>query len=244
MRVTSGMTLRALETRPASPYRRTRSTLRRIFFHNAGLKVTSLGLSFAVWYSVASLQPRDMTLYNVPLTVVNHRPDTYVSTVAYKVVDLRVRGRLKQLSEISPLGVPIILDVSALGPGPHAVWIDPARIPLPRGVEALRADPVSVPVSIERVITKSVPVEVLSDTEALPPDLILLEVQVVPREVQITGPESKVAPIDSYRAGTVRWSVHAEQQTASHVVPVSVGDLHVVPREVVVRATFGRGRVR
>ena len=214
--------------------------LRRMLLHNALLKAISLTLAFVIWYSVASLQPRDVTLFNVPLNVVNNRPDTSVESVAYKVVDLRVRGRLKQLSAVSPLSVPVLVDVSSLDPGVHSVWIDPGKIPLPAGVEVLRADPVSVPVTIERVISKSVPVDIINDSSALPADRMLVGVEISPKEIDVTGPQSLLAPIQVYRAGTVRWEVRDDQSSATRVLPVTLESLKVTPSEVSVSARFDR----
>ncbi len=213
---------------------------RQLFIHNALLKLVCLGLAFVIWYSVASLQPRDVTLYNVPVSVVNHRPDTSIAIVAYKVIDLRIRGRLKQLSSISPLSVPLVLDVTSLGPGVHSVWIDPSRIPLPPGVEVLRADPVSVPVTIERVASKTIPVEISSDASGLPADRILVDVEIIPRQLQVMGAESRLSSVRAFHGGTIRWMVERDQTTATHTLPVSIDGLDVSPREVTVRATIDR----
>lgn len=131
--------------------------LRRLFLENGVLKLTSLLLAILIWFSAASLQPRDLTLINVPLQVINTSTNTVVTGVAYKVVDLRVRGPLKRISHISPATVSLKLDVSLLGPGTHSVWIDPGKISLPEGVEALRSDPVSVPVTIEALHSTPTP---------------------------------------------------------------------------------------
>lgn len=219
---------------------RPRAVLRQLLFENLPMKLISFGLAFVIWYWVASLQPRDITLYNVPVSVVDHRADAVITAVGYKRVNLRVRGRLKQLATVSPLAVPVVLDVTSLGAGDHSVWIDPAKVQLPGGVEILRVDPVNVPVTIENVISKSVPVEVLNQADGILPGRILVGVNISPPQVMLTGTESQLSGVRVYQAGTVDWQPNTSQDSATKILPVSLGSLKVSPGEITLTATFDR----
>ncbi len=208
--------------------------LGRFFVTDPLLKLISLLLAMFIWFSVSSEQEqRDLTVYSVPLRVSVSSPELMVMSQAARVVDVRVRGPAALVSELKADDLGVSLDVSRLGPGSHTVWIEPSFVRAPAGVEVLRVDPPTVSVTLDAVMTRSVPVTPRLDEGTLPTRYVVTGYEVEPPTVTVTGPRSLVETFTSL--STRRLVLGTVNSSISSLEPVEIAPhshVKVVPTEV------------
>jgi YbbR domain-containing protein len=213
-------------------------TLRRFFLENTLLKVISLMIALFMWYSLSTEEQRSRTLENVPLELRNNRKDTVVTQAPLKVVDLRLRGPHGVILELDPGVVSVSVDVSALEPGNHTIWLSPESVRVPQHVEVLRIDPPSLPVTIERKVTRSVAVEPRVDSTALSPTHLIVKQQVTPAEVQVTGPASKVDSLTEVSTTLIRLPANGSEVTVPAKIELNDQAVTATPTTVTVSFTL------
>jgi YbbR domain-containing protein len=189
-------------------------SLRRFFLENALLKLISVVIALFLWYSLSIEEQRSRTLENVLLKVLNTRAETVITQAPLKVVDLRLRGPRGVVMGLEPEAVSVIVDASALAPGNHTIWLGPDNIRVPASVEVLRIDPPSLPVVIERKVTRRVSVKAEVDPASIPPNRMVVNETVNPPEVQITGPASKVEALAEVPTEPIRLAEANSEVTA------------------------------
>jgi len=172
--------------------------VRRAILANFGVKLASLGLALALWFAVSSEHAqRDVTLYNVPVRVWTSRSDIVVTSVAYRVVDVRVRGPANRIARLAPEDVVVWVDVSALAPGQHLLALGANFVRRPEGIEVLRIDPPTLPLEVQRVITQQVPIRPRIREGTLAANYVVLGYEVHPERARVTGPERLVSQLQS-----------------------------------------------
>lgn len=211
---------------------------RRFLVENTVLKLVSLGLALLIWFSVSSEQvQRDLTLSSVPLQVTNTRSDLLVTALATKVVDMRVRGPAQVVSDLRADDLSVSIDVTRLSPGNHDIRLDPSLVRRPSSVEVLRIDPPSIPLTLERLITRIVPVAARFDESTLASKYIIVGSKVEPPSVEVTGPESAVGDLREIRTKAI--SVEAANSEVAFIGALDgshVGQVKITPAEVKVTA--------
>lgn len=164
----------------------------RFFTENKSLKLISLGIALLMWFTLSQQGERDRTIENVAVEVVNRRSDTMVTAVPIKVVDIRVRGPLSVVTNLSRTNVRVVIDVTAMSPMNHLIWLGPSHVRLPSEAEVLRIDPPNIPVLVESVVRRSIAVQPVFALEGLPTHLAIADYQMSPAQVDISGPASEV----------------------------------------------------
>ncbi len=178
--------------------------LRRTIFANFWLKLASVVLALLLWFAVSSEHAlRDVTLYNVPVRVRTARSDLLVTGLAYRVVDVRVRGPASQIARLKPDDLSISVDVSHLVPGRHIVALDASGMRRPAGIEILRIDPPTLPIELQRVITRDVPIRPRLDERSLAANYVVMGYAVEPERARVTGPEALVSGLEGISTHTI-----------------------------------------
>ncbi|MCS6816361.1 MAG: CdaR family protein [Blastocatellia bacterium] len=178
--------------------RRLLDALRRAILTNFWLKLASFGLALALWFVVSSEHAqRDVTLYNVPVRVWTARSDIVVTGVAYRVVDVRVRGPANRIARLKPEDVVVWVDASSLASGQHLLTLDASFVRRPEGIEVLRIDPPTLPIELQRVITHHVPIRPRFQEHSLAANYVVLGYEVQPERAQVTGPERVVSRLEA-----------------------------------------------
>jgi len=208
--------------------------LRRFFVVNPLLKLISLGIALLIWFSVSSEQAqRDITLYNVPLQVNNTRNDLVVTALAYRAVDLRVRGPAHVISNLKADDMSVSVDVSRLTPGHRVIWLDLRDVRGRSEVEVLRIDPPSIPILLERLVTRSVPVIPRLEKRGLSSNYTVTGCTVEPNSVEIVGPESVVENLTGINTKEIPLEAANSPVVLTAQLDTSpVGSVRVNPSEV------------
>jgi YbbR domain-containing protein len=228
----------ALTGRVERAVRRTVEAVRRFLVQNTLLKVISLGLALLIWYSVSSQQEhRDVTLSSVPLQVTNTSRDVLVTALATRVVDMRVRGPATVVSDLQPSDLSISVDVTKLAPGHHTLMLDAGLVNRPAGLEVLRIDPPSIPITLERLITRAVPVVATFDESGLASSYAVVGSKIEPGSVEVTGPQSVVEELKQLTTKAISLGAADSEMVFTEPLDVSqVGPVSITPTQVKVTA--------
>ena len=102
------------------------------------------------------------------------------------VVKVQLIGAGTLIKSVRSEKLGVIVDLSNLPVGTNRVSIFPSSVSSPPGVEVNRITPSEIEVTLDRSVTKAVPVQI-EWTGRLPEDLLITEASVEPKVVQVTG---------------------------------------------------------
>jgi len=176
-----------------------RNTFRAVtsfFGRNATLKLFSLTFACGLWLFVnAGERDTEKTLL-VPVELRNLPPQLVVIGPRVDYIDLRVSGPRTLLGRLSSKH--ITLDLAGVRPGPSSLRITTDLLHLPRGVKVVRITPSEINLEIARIIKRTIPVSL--DLVGQPPHgYTIVETEVIPPTVEVTGPAPQVERLDTIR---------------------------------------------
>lgn len=152
--------------------------------------------AFLLWYGLAAQRTREISVRGVraQLTLVNIPSNLVLVSGVPDSVLVQLRGPLSRaLDPRAPLEV--LLDLSNATPGSSSYPINASDIPLPPEVEVVGVEPAAITLELERRQTLNVPVRpVLVGSPAT--GHIVASVRVVPPQLAIQGPESRLEDLD------------------------------------------------
>jgi YbbR domain-containing protein len=174
--------------------------IRNIFLRNWGLKLFSLLLALVLWLTLIPeekiFSEKTLTvpleLHNIPaqMELVERPPST---------VDVKIRAPQRILNQFTSVAVHAALNLERASVEQTEYPLNKSMISLPSGGEVIDIYPSQVNLRLER--TKEVMLQVEpSITGELQQGLKLEKIEVIPDEVLIKGPESKVK--ETYKVRT------------------------------------------
>ena len=178
-----------------SRLRRFLSALRDGATRNVPLKALALVMAFGLWAFVNFGERDTEEALKVPVQFRNIPARLMITSPRVDFVDVRVVGPRTLLGRIDHNQLAIPLDFSGARPGPAFFTVNVDRLNLPRGVRVVRVTPAQVTVTLERVRRKIVPVQLRIDGDP-PEDFRVVATSVVPEQIEISGPESLVVPVE------------------------------------------------
>src|SRR5713101_1439379 len=125
--------------------------------HNWHLKIVSLILAVMLWMAIANQASSEIGL-EVPLEYRNIPTQLEITGDTTNMVQVRLRGSSNVIRDISAKDVSTTIDLSKMRPGEKIVPLSPQNVQAPFGAEVIRVNPSSVRFSLERSLTKTVPV--------------------------------------------------------------------------------------
>jgi YbbR domain-containing protein len=171
-----------------------RKRLRALVIHNATLKLFSLAFACGLWLLVNAGERDTEKALLVPVELRNLPPQLAVVGPRVDFVDLRVSGPRTLLGRLD--SKKITLDLAGVRPGPSSFRIGTELLSLPRGVKVVRISPSHVNLEIARIVKRMVPVRL--DLVGKPPyGYSLVEVEVVPDMIEVTGPAPQVTKVEA-----------------------------------------------
>jgi YbbR domain-containing protein len=169
----------------------TAQTLKALVTHNFGLKVLALAAAVGLWFNIAS-EPELATIVAVPVDYKNFPRDLVISSSIVDSISVEARGPASRLRDMQESHASAIIDFAGVkAPGERTFNLTQAELRTPRGVTLVRAIPQQLRFRFERQVTAKLPVEV-AYSGVLPRGMTIGRAVVVPPEVEITGPESRV----------------------------------------------------
>jgi YbbR domain-containing protein len=110
-------------------------------------------------------------------------------------VEIQASGSGLMLSSIDAKNLRVSLDLAGVRPGMSTYTLSSKDFGLPRNVEVDRVTPSRVILSVDRLMQKALPVR-LEYRGVLESDLRLVEAQLLPDEVVVTGPRTRVEALE------------------------------------------------
>jgi YbbR domain-containing protein len=158
-------------------------------------KLFSLALATMLWITIASETSSEVGV-TVPLQYQNIPPQLEINEQATNTVEVRVRGSANLIKELSPQEVSVSLDLAGISSGEKELQLTTQNIEVPFGIEVVRVNPSRVRLSLERTMSRVVPVT--ATVEGRPAaGFEVKDVSVFPNAVEVQGPENKVRELES-----------------------------------------------
>lgn len=162
----------------------------------------SLLVAFALWLAVAE-QPELVTIQPVPVLYRNLPRTLLLLSDAPDQVRTELRGSSGRLTRDMLSSAFASLDLAGVvSPGDQTFTLSAADFSLPQGVRFIRAVPSQVRLRFDRLLTKTVPVEL--QLKGRPPAGYAITAQSIsPSALRISGPETSMVNIVSTKTDPV-----------------------------------------
>ena len=160
------------------------------------LFLVSLLAAFLLWYILSAERTREISVRGVraQLTLVNIPSNLVLVSGVPDTVLVQLRGPLSRALDPRAT-LEVLLDLSNARPGTNSYPINASDIPLPPEIEVVSVEPAAISLELERRQTLSVAVRPI--VEGVPAaGFVLASVRVVPEQVAIQGPESRLDGVD------------------------------------------------
>ena len=169
---------------------------RELLFWNLGWKLLALAAAVVIWALVAT-EPELSTFATVRLEYKNLPEGLEISSDPIDSVVLELRGPQGELRGVGDTIRPsVVLDMSNIVPGEHTFPIGGGNVKLARAVHLVRAMPSQVRFNFEPRRIHSVPVRARFTGEGAN-GYIVASLNVEPKDMEITGPRSRVGRVTS-----------------------------------------------
>jgi YbbR domain-containing protein len=170
----------------------------RVLPRSPVIVVLAVVLACMLWYANA-LDRRERISerqLDTAVTLVNVPPDMVITSEVPRLLSLRVRGPLSRLRSLDPGQTGVVIDLRGAGEGQRDFAVETRNVVVPAGVEVLAISPSQVPLRLERLGRRSVPVKarVVGDPA---PGLAVRGVQVDPPSVVLSGPRLQLEALGS-----------------------------------------------
>ena len=190
---------------------------KRIFTKNWELKLVSLLLAMILWVTLIG---EEKTKAEKTLTVnleVHNRPEQMLLVERPpSTVDVTIRASRRLLPEITALNVHVALDLADATVAQTDYALNRNMVSIPPQAVVKEISPSMVTLKLENRKDITIPIEVESHGE-LPEGVKLVNIECIPAEISIYGPESKIN--DRLKARTSL--IDLSQYTESITIPVN-----------------------
>jgi len=126
-----------------------------------GNLVLAVVLACLVWYASA-LDRRERISerqLDTPVTLVNVPAETVITSEVPRFLSLRVRGPLSRLRSLDQAQTGVVIDLRGASEGEREFAVETRNVIVPAGVEVLAVTPSQVPLRLERIGRRRVPVK-------------------------------------------------------------------------------------
>ncbi len=155
---------------------------------NWALKALSFLFAFFLWYFVVGEDKVDMKIF-IPLEIVNLPQDLVIANEFKKQLEVTVNGPRVLTRGIANQHIKRPVDLSKAEPGTVMVQNTSESIPLPRGIQILRIQPANIPLTLDRLTQKDLPIK--ADLQGQPaPGYEQTAVLLEPKTINIAGPQA------------------------------------------------------
>jgi YbbR domain-containing protein len=226
-----------------APPSRVEKLLRKLFVEDWSLKLLSLAIAIVLWLLVTGQNQPVTAHVNVQLNFI--RPQSLeISNDPPRTVDVMLTGSRNKLDDLTSLDLVATVDISDQRAGERVLRLaDKAQITLPQGVKVDGFQPSAVPVRLEPIVERQVPID--PKLEGKPSDgYEVYSAQPSKALVTLRGPESRVAALPRVPTESVWIAGHNESYTATNVaIDVPDPKVDVLDPVVNVAVEIGERRV-
>ncbi len=168
---------------------------RKYILNNLGLKIVSLIAAVLLWFAVTR-EPMAEVAISVPVEFHNSPEHLEISTETIPQVQVRVRGPVREVRDLSPSDVHAVIDLEQAKPGERTYDLNPKRIHVPDGIEVVLAVPSQMRLSFDARETKKIEVKprVIGSFAS---GYRIDRVTAAPNTVTIIGPSKHVQSVEA-----------------------------------------------
>lgn len=208
--------------------------LRNIFVKNWGLKLFSFLLALVFWFTII---PEEKLSFEksvtVPLELHNLPAGMEIVEKPPPNIDVTIKAPHRLIDTINPETVRVRLELSTARVEQTDFPINRSMISLPQGAEVKEWSPSQVRMQLEN--SREIMMQVVPDLIGqLQENLELVRVEVIPNEVSIIGPESKVKETDKVMTSPIFLSSLTESIEIETDLILPDPDLRVVSYETII----------
>ena len=221
---------------------RVEKLLRRVFIEDWSLKLLSLAIAIVLWLLVTGQNQPVTAHLNVQLNFI--RPQSLeISNDPPRTVDVMLTGSRNKLDELTSLDLVATVDISDQRTGERVLRLaDRAQIALPQGIKVDGYQPSAIPIRLEEIVDRQVPVE--PKTEGQPADgFEVYGITLNKGSVAVRGPASRVNALQKVLTESIWLAGHRESFIASNVA-IDVPDPKIDLLEPVVNVNIEIGERR
>jgi YbbR domain-containing protein len=203
-------------TAPPAPPSRLDKMLRRVFIEDWSLKLLSLAIALVLWLLVTGQNQPVTAHVNVQLNFI--RPPSFeISNDPPRTVDVMLTGSRNKLDDLTTLDLVATVDLSDQRAGERVLRLaDKAQISLPQGVKVDGFQPSAIPVRLEPIVERQVPVEPKLEGQAAN-GYEVYGVRPNKGSVTLRGPESRVLALPRVQTETIWLGAHKDSFIATNV---------------------------
>ena len=228
-------------TEPASPPSRVEKWLRGIFLEDWSLKLLSLAIAIVLWLLVTGQNEPVTAHVNVQLNFI--RPQSLeISNDPPRTVDVMLTGSRTKLDNLTSLDLVATVDLSAERTGERVLRLaDKAQISLPQGIKVDGYQPSAIPIRLEPIVERQVPVEAKLEGK---PEAGFEVYAVHPSKGSVTvrGPASRVNSLQKVTTESIWLPGRKESFTANVAIDVPDPKVDLVEPSISVEVQIGEIR--
>ena len=190
--------------------------LKEFFFKNKMLKIMALAFAIAMWFLVEG-EKRTEVVFLIPLEFGNLSKDMVIIGEPIREIEVRILASKKVMSKLSPAQLSASIDLSTAKQGVNNIRVVQRDIKTPKGAEIIKVNPSSIPIHLETVANKLVPVRVrLSGSPA--GGFNVKDISIEPDSVVLFGTQSELKDINEIYTEPVEITgIKANKTTMLHI---------------------------
>ncbi|HVF58702.1 MAG TPA: CdaR family protein [Thermoanaerobaculia bacterium] len=173
-----------------------------------GIRLLALAIAVAIWFSVSLDERRKLSEKVVEASVSYNRPRGMIILDPVGTVEVRLRGTERAIRQLNPDLVDVEINLARTPEGQVTVPLGPDDVLTPDGLEVVSIRPNAIRVELDREITRRVPVEPVLVGEPAA-GATVGKPEVLPNQVQVTGPESLLSRLRSLPTAPIGLDGHA-----------------------------------
>jgi YbbR domain-containing protein len=173
-----------------------------------GLRVLALGIAIGLWFNF-SFEAREAPSERLIEAAVSYnRPRGYIVLDPVPSVNVRLRGSSKAVRRLSPFQVDVQVDLSRYQEGSFLINLGPENVLMPENLELVSIEPPVIRAEIEKEVTQRMPVvpKLIGEPAG---GATLEEPEVLPNQVLVTGPVSRIAKTGTLSTQPISLDGHA-----------------------------------
>lgn len=230
-------------TAPPAPPSRLDKMLRRVFIEDWSLKLLSLAIALVLWLLVTGQNQPVTAHVNVQLNFI--RPPSFeISNDPPRSVDVMLTGSRNKLDDLTTLDLVATVDISDQRAGERVLRLaDKAQISLPQGVKVDGFQPSAIPVRLEPIVERQVPIEPKLEGQTAN-GYEVYGVRPTKGSVTLRGPESRVLALQKVQTETIWLGNHKDSFMATNVaIDVPDPKVDLIDPVINVEVEIGERRV-
>jgi YbbR domain-containing protein len=173
-----------------------------------GLRLLALGIAVALWLAISVEDRETRTQRAVTASVTYNSPPELVLIEPVQEVQVVLSGPASQIRELDPRQVSVRVDLSGTEPGRHALSLGSGEVSLPANLRVESVAPNQITVEVDQRAEKRLRIEPVFTGEPAA-GAQLGQVTMVPAELVVEGPASRLARLDHLETQPIDLDGHA-----------------------------------